>query len=170
MRINVHGGHARIGSRGAVGYIDEVVYDRKITRAVCKRLRKKGHTVTNISVRSGSQQSVLYDLLDRDKKHPADVNISIHLNAGGGQGFEIYYPSNKLARERAHAITKYICSETGFKERQEKQGNSLFVCNHLKNCYLLEVGFCDNKMDSAYVKKHWKHIAKVIADAISLYM
>ena len=57
--IGIHGGHAVIGSRGAVGYLDEVKVDRQLVKFIKEYLRKHGYVVKDCSVKSGTQNSVL---------------------------------------------------------------------------------------------------------------
>lgn len=39
--IGVHGGHAKIGSRGAICYMDEVTEDRKLKKGMLKAFRQR---------------------------------------------------------------------------------------------------------------------------------
>ena len=56
--IGIHGGHAVIGSRGAVGYLDEVKVNRQLVKYIKEYLRIHGYIVKDCSVKSGTQNSV----------------------------------------------------------------------------------------------------------------
>ena len=60
MNIAVHAGHAVVGSRGAVKYMDEVRENRLIKKHMIKFLKKeKGVTVKDLTVHTGTQRQVL---------------------------------------------------------------------------------------------------------------
>lgn len=165
--ICIHGGHAVIGSRGAVGYMDEVNIDRILTRIVTKYLNSHGLKAKNISVREGSSGDVLYELYHRSIKHRAIYNLSIHLNSGGGRGIEVYLPLSYRNTEKEDAWASAIASiarKTGFKNRGIKYNDRLFVTNNLKNCALIEVGFVDSPKDyNIYKRLGIEKIGKILA-------
>ena len=132
--IGIHAGHAVVGSRGAKDILDEVVENRMIKKYCMERLKSKGYKVVDCTVHSGTQKSVLNNILKKSKKYKTNLNVSIHLNAGGGNGVEVYAPTyDKM--DRASNASHYIWSKCGFKHRGGKKA-SLFVTNNLKNCYL----------------------------------
>lgn len=170
-KICIHGGHAVIGSRGAKGYLDEVDIDRLLTRKIVSYLHKKGYNVKNINVRSGTQNQVLVRLRDKADKEKATSNISIHLNAGGGNGFEVWLHPNAKNKAQWEKACKQICNTTTFKNRGVKESSGLYVLNHLKNCALLEVGFVDSRTDKKiYDKLGVDFIAKAIANALITFI
>ena len=157
--IGVHAGHARYGiGSGAIGCISESKYNRKIAHYVRKYLKKYGYTVLNTTVDTGSQKEVLNSIYNNSKK--CTHNISIHLNAGGGKGFET------LVKNNDSNITKLndkIAKELNFYNRGVKVRNDLFVLNRLNNCILFECGFVDNLYDTSIVSQGYKQIGKTIA-------
>ena len=164
--IGVHAGHSKKGvGAGAVGYIAESTYDRKIAHYVIKELRKLGYTVRNTTVDTGTQKEVLQGIYTKSKS--CTHNISIHLNAGGGQGFET------LVKKTNHKIKKLndeIAKNTNFKNRGVKPRNDLFVLNKLNNCILFECGFADNVKDANFLEKHYDYIGKIIAFSYHDYL
>ena len=89
MVINVHGGHNRIVP-GASGYLDEVTEDRAVTAQVIAKLRALGHTVFDCTDDSGRTQGQnLANIVHACNAHAADLDVSIHLNSGGGTGTEV---------------------------------------------------------------------------------
>ena len=157
--IGIHAGHAVVGSRGAKDKLDEVVENRKIKKYCMERLKSKGYKVVDCTVHSGTQKSVLN----------TNLNVSIHLNAGGGNGVEVYAPTYDALSNASNA-SHYIWSKCGFKHRGGKKA-LLFVTNNLKNCYLYEIGFVDSKKDyDLYKKNGEKKIGYVVADSIIKYL
>ena len=60
MNIAIHAGHAAVGSRGAVKYMDEVKKNRLLKKHMIKFLKKeKGVTVKDLTVHTGTQRQVL---------------------------------------------------------------------------------------------------------------
>ena len=167
--IGIHAGHAVVGSRGAKDILDEVVENRKIKKYCMERLKSKGYKVVDCTVHSGTQKSVLNNILKKSKKYKTNLNVSIHLNAGGGNGVEVYAPTYDSLSNASNA-SHYIWSKCGFKHRGGKKA-LLFVTNNLKNCYLYEIGFVDSKKDyDLYKKNGEKKIGYVVGDSIIKYL
>lgn len=165
--IGINAGHAVYGSRGAKGYMDEVIMNRRLKKWVIKRLRSKGYNTVDISIGSGcTAGEVLTKIVKKAEKKGTNVNVSIHLNAGGGDGIEIYPPTHKEDLN-AYRMTRSICEKVGFKNRGVKEAGKWFVNRKLKKCYLFEIGFVDSRLDYyIYKEKGCKKIGYIIADAI----
>ena len=164
--IGVHAGHSKNGiGAGAVGYISESTYDRKIAHFVIKELRKLGYTVKNTTVDTGTQKEVLNGIYTKSQK--CTHNISIHLNAGGGTGFETLVKSND---SNVKKLNDKIAKKLNMVNRGVKVRKDLYVLNNLKNCILLECGFVDNVKDSTFVKNHYEYIGKKIASSYHEYL
>lgn len=79
---NIHAGHSLI-CRGAVGVLDEVNEDRKVKDSVVAALRSLGHTVYDCTDDSGRTAGEnLSAIVAKCNAHTADLDVSIHLNAG----------------------------------------------------------------------------------------
>lgn len=164
--IGVHAGHSKKGvGEGAVGYIAESTYARKIAHYVIKTLREYGYTVKNTTVDTGTQKEVLQGIYTKSKG--CDYNLSIHLNAGGGIGFETLV---KNTNPKIKALNDEIARLCTFKNRGVKTRRNLYVLNNLSNCTLLECGFVDNLKDSTYVKNHYGYIGMIIAGCYHEYL
>lgn len=153
MIINIHAGHNPDGKTacGAIGFIKESTEARKVKDAVIERLRHLGHTVYDCTCDNGSSQNdVLKQIVNKCNQHPVDLDVSIHFNAGGGEGVEVLiYNDNSKAKPYASKIAESI-SMLGFKNRGVKVRNNLFVLRTTKSPSLLvECCFCDNKNDVA---------------------
>ena len=90
---NVHAGHNRIVP-GASKYLDEVTENRKVKDKVIELLKAAGHTVYDCTDDAGRTSGAnLANIVAKCNKHTVDLDISIHLNAGGGTGTEVWYYS-----------------------------------------------------------------------------
>ena len=80
----------------------------------------------------------------------ADVAVSFHANAGGGDGFEAFYhTSSSKGKKLAQLGEKYV-KELGQNSRGIKSGNRLaFVKNTKMTAVLFESFFVDNQTDKA---------------------
>lgn len=164
--IGVHAGHSKNGiGEGAIGYIHESVYARKIAHYVIKTLREYGYTVKNTTVDTGTQKEVLQGIYNKSKG--CDYNLSIHLNSGGGEGFETLV---KYRKSEIKALNDEIAMLCGFKNRGVKVRHNLYVLNTLNNCILFECGFVDRLCDTILITKTYKDIGKKIAKCYHEYL
>lgn len=164
--IGVHAGHSKNGvGSGATGIISESTYNRKIAHYVRKYLKKYGYNVVNTTVDTGTQKDVLNGIYKKSKN--CTHNISIHLNAGGGKGFETLV---KSMNKNVKTLNDKIAQESNFVNRGVKTRNDLYVLNRLNNCILFECGFVDNVYDADVVTKKYKEIGKSIAKHYHEYL
>ena len=161
---NIHGGHSLI-CRGASGLLDEVTEDRKVKDKVIELLRNAGHTVYDCTDDSGKTQSQnLKNIVTKCNEHSAALDISIHLNAGGGTGTEVWIYSSKNA-EVASRIAVNIATALGIKNRGVKISSSLYVLKRTKApAVLVECCFVDSEID----KNAWNvdECSKAIVEGI----
>lgn len=165
-KYNVHGGHNR-KVPGASGYLDEVTEDRKVKDAVIKYLRAAGHTVYDCTDDAGTTQGKnLANIVAKCNAHSGiTLDISIHLNAGGGTGCEVYYTSSK-GKTYAGKVSAAVASALGIKDRGAKESDTLYVLNHTTApAILVECCFVDNKTD----KSKWNvdKCAKAIVEVVT---
>lgn len=166
MTITVHGGHNQI-VRGACGYLDETAQDRAIKDSVIHRLEAQGIICYDTTDDVGNTQSKnLANIVASCNKHNADLNLSIHLNAGGGNGVECWiYPGSSTGSRYATEICKRMSEYVGFNNRGVKSTKNLYVLRKTKApCVLVECGFVDSKLD--YQLFNVNTIAASIADAV----
>ncbi len=164
-KYNVHGGHNR-KVPGASGILDEVTEDRKVKDAVIKYLKAAGHTVYDCTDDAGTTQPKnLANIVAKCNAHTVDLDISIHLNAGGGTGCEVYYTSSK-GKTYAGKVSAAVASALGIKDRGAKESDTLYVLNHTTApAILVECCFVDSKTD----KSKWNvdKCAKAIVEAVT---
>ena len=147
MRIAIDLGHGVGQDRGASSkYITEETIIDNVGGLVINKLKALGHTV--IEVRPSQASSVSNSLVQRVQKansNNVDLFVSIHANAGGGTGTEVYtYHGKEL--QQARAVLNNLCS-LGFNNRGIK-GSNLFVTNHTNmTAMLIEVCFIDTQSD-----------------------
>lgn len=166
-RFNIHAGHCPDGSGacGAVGYLYESTEARKVKNKVVQILRNEGHTVYDCTddTRCSANQN-LQRIVEKCNSHSADLDISIHLNAGGGTGCETWaYNHNRDGV--ADKICQCISSALGIRNRGKKYSTGLYVLKNTKApAILIECAFVDNVTD----KGQWdaEKCAVAIASAI----
>ena len=161
---NVHGGHS-LKCRGASGLLDEVNEDRKVKNKVIELLRAKGHTVYDCTDDGGTTPiKNLKNIVSKCNVHKVDLDVSIHLNAGGGHGCEVYGYSNKMSGVGAR-VSANIASALGITNRGFKVRTNLYVLHRTNSpAILIECCFVDSKED--HDKWSVDKCAHAIADAI----
>lgn len=158
---NVHGGHNFIVP-GAKGLLDETAEDRKVTARVISALRAAGHTVYDCTDDSGRTQGQnLANIVAKCNAHQVDLNISNHLNAGGGTGVEVWC-YNEKTKDIAAAICASVSTALGIQNRGVKYSKNLYVLRKTAgSAILVECCFVDNQNDAS----HWN--ADKCGDAIA---
>lgn len=158
---NVHGGHNFIVP-GAKGLLDETTEDRKVTARVISALRNAGHTVYDCTDDSGRTQGQnLANIVAKCNAHLVDLNISNHLNAGGGTGVEVWC-YNEKTKDIAASICASVSSALGIPNRGVKYSKNLYVLRKTAgSAILVECCFVDNQNDAS----HWN--ADKCGDAIA---
>lgn len=163
MKIAIDFGHGVGQDRGAVGFIAEETIINSVGSLVVSKLQALGNTV--VEVRPTSATSVGDSLAQRVNKansNNVDLYVSIHANAGGGVGTEVYTYSAKEV-PKARSVLNNIVS-LGFTNRGIKDGANLYVVkNASATAMLIEVCFTDTQSD---VDKYNSIGAEAIANAI----
>ena len=146
MKIAIDLGHGCGKDRGAVGAIKEETIINEVGTKLITLLKNVGHEVVQVrpSGNLNVSQSLAYRVnLANDNN--VDLFVSLHANAGRGQGCEVYTYKGKEVTE-ARRVLNNICS-LGFKNRGIKNAN-LYVINNTKmTAMLIEVCFVDTQSD-----------------------
>ena len=164
MRIVVNAGHTKLGKGvGAYKHLSESREVRRIAYHLMYLLAGTNHEVIPAVFDVSNDNLKEAVKLSNDKK--ADLFISVHLNAGGGEGVECFtWKGKKLAQ--ATNICKNIAA-LGYKNRGVKDGSHLYVINKTNadtEAILVECCFVDNQKD---VEKYNAYkMAQAIYDAI----
>ena len=170
MKITVNGGHTPTAP-GARGYIDELREDRKLKDALIAELRARGHEV--IDTTSPDHMAQADDLAQQCSAcnaSGAELNLSIHFNAGGGRGPEVWYwQGNKDGAVYASKISEAIAEAIERPNRGAKSGVAYYFLKHThRTALIVETCFVDTAEDaSAYLLAGPAKVAAAIADAIS---
>lgn len=162
--FNVHGGHS-LKCRGASGLLDEVNEDRKVKNKVIELLRARGATVYDCTDdTSTTKNGNLSTIVTKCNSHKVDLNVSIHLNAGGGHGVETWGYSDKV-RDVGSRISANISKALGITNRGFKISTKLYVLRRTHSpAILIECCFVDSKED--HDKWNVDKCANAIVDAL----
>lgn len=168
MKIGINCGHTTVNpGTGAVGYINESAETRNVGYKVMEKLKALGHTVVDCTInKASSNNAYLSRAVELANNTTLDVFVSIHFNAGGGKGVEVYtYEGRQYAD--AVAVCKNI-EKLGFKNRGVKAGSKLYVIRKTKaKSMLIEVCFVDTKSDcDLYNDVGVDAVAQAIVDGI----
>lgn len=151
MKIAVDIGHNLPNNRGARAIGDEDTMVSEVGERLAIRLRMSGYEVVMAApVRSASVSDSLMQRAARANDANADLFVSIHMNAGGGRGTEVWIGSER-GRHIAEKVVRSI-SELGFRNRgvklQGKDGKGLYVLRHTRMTAILVEGcFVDSRED-----------------------
>lgn len=179
MTLTVHAGHNPDGkiACGAVGFVKESTMAREIKDEIVRLVKLTKVGIYDITVEDGTSQSnILTRLANNANRVKADLNLSIHLNAGANQketdgkttGVECWiYPRSK-SREYAEKICDAI-SALGFKNRGVKENASYYILKKTaKPTIIVECCFVDDPDDCQILDT--KAVARAIVGAILGYI
>ena len=182
MKVYIDAGHNYSGvDTGAVGHgLREQDITYYIASRVEKTLLAKGISVkmsrnrlTDNVVSGGSVSNSLRARYSSANEWKADIFVSIHCNAGGGSGCEVYcYKSGGQAETLAKNILSGMLWNTDLISRGVKTANYAVLKNTNMPAVLVETAFIDNENDAAFLGSEdgQKQIAKGIAEGIMEYL
>ena len=160
-----HGGR----DPGAVKYVREADVNIKVVNFAVEYLTKH----FEVEVYKDSTGDSINGITNRANNWGADLFVSVHFNAGGGDGFEalVYSSANKAL---GVCFEKYV-KQTGQNSRGVKIRPDLGVLRLTKmNAVLCEIAFVDNKKDisdwdeDAELKVMGRALALACADWLDL--
>lgn len=161
-KIVIDLGHGIGRDRGAVGVIAEETIINAVGGLVIEKLRALGNDV--LTVRPSSASSLGDSLEQRviaSNDFGAELYVSIHANAGGGTGSEVFTNKGQELDQARNVLNNLVA--LGFRNRGIK-GESLFVINHTyAKAMLVEICFVDSQSDVDLYKRIGDN---AIADAI----
>lgn len=165
---NVHAGHCPQGKGacGACDYLKESVENRLVKDALIAKLKAAGHTVYDCTDDSNCTASQnLKNIVTKCNAHRVDLDISIHLNAGGGTGVETLIYDNKT-KNIATKISSEVSNMLGIANRGVKVRDGLYVLKHTASpALLVECCFVDSQND--YNKWNVEKCAEAIYKGIT---
>lgn len=169
--FGINCGHTINGyGSGAVGIISESVETRKVGYEVMRLIREAGHSVVDCTIDyANNVTESLSKIIDVANNVNLDWFVSIHFNAGGGRGTEVYTYEGRQY-EDALEVCRNI-SRLGFNNRGVKAGTGLYVIKRTKaKSMLIEVCFVDTADANQYLQIGYQHIAKAIVEALIGYV
>lgn len=133
------------------------------------------HGVTVICSRTNDSNDPVKEETNEANASGADIVVSFHTNAGGGDGSETFYYSTSAKGKKLATLCENYVKEIGQNSRGIKAGDKLyFVKNTKMPAVLCECAFIDNKTDKAVIdtiaeqKKFGVAYAKAILKYLSI--
>jgi N-acetylmuramoyl-L-alanine amidase len=145
-----------------------------VTLLACKETLEK-YGVEVICSRTTDEDDNVYDEVDEANKSGADIAVSFHANAGGGDGFEVFYYSTSSKGKTLAKFTEKYVKQLGQNSRGCKYGNHLWFIKKTKPtmpAVLVESFFVDNANDKTIgdTKEEQKAFGVAYAKAILEYL
>ena len=146
MKIAIDLGHGIGQDRGAEGFVTEESIINSVGAYVIAKLKALGHTVIETRpLKANTVANSLIQRVDLANNSNVDLYVSIHANAGGGRGTEVFTYRGQEVEQAREVLNNIV--ELGFINRGIKSSN-LFVINQTKaKAMLIEICFVDTKTD-----------------------
>ncbi|MGE7779021.1 N-acetylmuramoyl-L-alanine amidase [Peribacillus sp. NPDC097264] len=154
VKIYIDPGHGGKDS----GTVGNGLKEKDLTLKIAKRIRELLARYKNVSTkmsRTGDTFPSLSARTNEANAWGADFFLSIHINAGGGQGYEdyIYTSTNQVTKKYQDNIHTEILKLVDLKDRGQKTGNLHVLRESTMPALLTENGFIDNVSDASKLKK-----------------
>src|SRR5690625_4702648 len=155
VKVFINPGHGG-KDPGAVG---NGLKEKDVVLKIAKEMRKELQKYNNVTIKMFRSNDTYYSLsriAQEANKWGADIFVSIHVNAGGGTGFETFI-YNKLSNssttaKRRNVIHDSIAKVIGMRDRGKKKKNLSVLRETKMSGILTENGFIDSKSDSNKMK------------------
>ena len=170
-KIFLNAGHS-INSPGAVyNKVKEAEEAMAIRNLLVPLLQKSGFEVLTVPDNLNLTNSI--KRVNQHMKNLEDgMAFSIHLNAGGGEGAEIfYYAGSNPSKKYAKTIIDEYCKEMTMTNRGAKADTSTrhkrlgWIRDVNPWSFLIEVGFIDSKSDMDIISNH-ERVAEALNQSI----
>lgn len=166
MRIGIDKGHTLSGSdTGARGFVIEENRTRAIGNKVIQYLKQAGHYIDDLTVDYATSVSESLNTRVNDANdEPLDLVVSIHLNAGGGKGVEIYTYNGEKYDYATRVLNNIV--GLGFVNRGIKDGSDFaMVGRTTPTAMLVECCFVDTQSDAEKIDEDHEVDAMALAIA-----
>lgn len=132
--------------------------EKDLTLKIAKKIREFLARYKNVSTkmsRTGDTYPSLSARTNEANAWGADFFLSVHINAGGGQGYEdyIYTSTNQVTKKYQDNIHAEILKLVDLKDRGQRTGNLHVLRESTMPALLTENGFIDNVSDASKLKK-----------------
>ncbi len=168
-----HGG----GDPGAVG---NGLREKDLNLDIALRLRNiLNSEYKNVQVVLSRDRDQSLELIDRTNmanRLNADYFLSLHINAGGGRGFESYIYNGKVSDKTINAqqiihdhVAKGLAQKYGVRDRGKKRANFHVLRESKMPAILLENLFIDNPQDAQLLNnpQFRQDLARLIAEGVA---
>ncbi|GAA0313860.1 hypothetical protein GCM10008967_00450 [Bacillus carboniphilus] len=141
---------------GAVG---NGLYEKNLTLQISTRIRdillNEYNNISILMSRTGDQTVSLTERTNAANAWGADFLLSVHINAGGGTGYEDYiYPGvSAPTTTYQDIIHEEVMKQVDFYDRGQKQANFHMLRESAMPALLTENGFIDNVNDANKLKQ-----------------
>lgn len=158
VKIFIDPGHEGVTKGLDPGAVGNGLKEADLTLDIAKRMRGKLSTYNNVQVklsREGNKKLTLSQRAKMANDWGADIFISIHINAGGGIGFESYIYNGSVSSSTIayqNIIHEEIVKATGWNDRGKKRENYAVLRETKMPAILTENGFIDNTTDANKLK------------------
>jgi len=136
--------------------------EKDLTLAICKRARdilRRNYQVDVALTRSTDKEVSLDARSDFANSRGADYFVSVHINSGGGEGYEDFVhervpvdsPAETL-RSVVHTAVAKLARSRGAQDRGEKKANFHVLRETTMPALLTENLFIDNRQDAALLR------------------
>src|SRR5699024_6483763 len=157
VKVFIDAGHG--GSD--VGAVANGLREKDLTLKIAKKIRNRLNKYSGVSVkmsRTGDSYPSLSRRANMANSWGADLFVSVHINAGGGVGYEDYIHNTLSSSSKAGRIQRSINSEvikaTGWRNRGRKKANFAVLRQTKMPAILTENGFIDTKSDANKLKSN----------------
>lgn len=160
------------------GAVKGKLYEKDIVLKVVKLIKQYlEKTYTGATIKLTRSSDVFLSLSERARRAndlKASVFVSVHVNAGGGTGFESYkYPSSSSKFQNAvHGRIKKVLEKRRFTDRGKKSANLAVVRETRMPALLTELGFIDRDSDRKLLEDDafLQEMAEAHGDGIADYL
>ena len=172
VKIYIDPGHGGDDS-GATGH---GLQEKNITLQIALKIREELNKYNNATVKMSRMKDETVSLQQRTNEANswnADYFVSIHINSGGGTGFESYIynqlsNTSKTAKMRS-TLHNTVVKTNELKDRGKKKANFHVLRESKMSAVLTENGFIDTRADANKLKDTtWiNKVAKAHAEGIA---
>lgn len=140
------------------GSVGNGLLEKDLTLSISLKIRDLLNGYENAQVKLSRDKDKTLSLKERTdmaNAWGADFLLSLHINAGGGIGFESFIHTNSSAASIAHqnVIHPEIMKQLDFVDRGKKRKNLHMVRESKMPASLTECGFIDNAADASKLKQ-----------------
>lgn len=155
VKIFIDPGHGGTDSGAAGNGIQEKMITLQISAKIRDMLVSEYNNVEVRMSRTGDETVSLAQRTNAANSWGADFLLSIHINAGGGTGYEDYiYPgAGEPTRTYQNIMHEEVLKQVDFRDRGKKQANYHMLRESNMPALLTENGFIDQPADADKLKQ-----------------